>query len=145
MWGRKKEKAQAGSALCGKEAGMNMSKCTRCAMEQGFDPLNDNRRCIWKAAGTVCPDYDERPDMDSVACEKIPKKETEILRRQMRMLAEKSRFASVTNTAQATETMLKLHRRLTVLPFARFLGIQIFFGIAVGIFAAFSYFIKRAR
>ena len=92
MWGRKKEKAQAGSALCGKEAGMNMSKCTRCAMRQGMAAL-----------------------------------------------------ASVTNTAQATETMLKLHRRLTVLPFARFLGIQIFFGIAVGIFAAFSYFIKRAR
>ncbi len=124
---------------------MNMSKCTRCAMESGFDPLKDDRRCIWKAAGTICPDYDERPDMDSIACEKIPEKETEILRRQMRMLAEKSRFASVTNTAQATETMLKLHRHLTVQPFARFLGIQIFLGTAVGFFAAASYFIKRAR
>lgn len=128
-----------------RRANMNMSKCTRCAMESGFDPLKDDRRCIWKAAGTVCPDYDERPDMDSIVCEKIPKKETEILRRQMRMLAEKSRFSSVTNTAQATETMLKLHRRLTVQPFARFLGIQIFLGTAVSFFAASSYFIKRAR
>lgn len=124
---------------------MNMSKCTRCAMESGFNPLNDDRRCIWKAAGTVCPDYDERPDMDSIACEKVPENETKILRRQMRLLAEKSRFANATNTAQATETMLKLHRRLTIHPAARFLGIQIFLGITVGLFAAFDYFIQRRR
>lgn len=124
---------------------MNMSKCTRCAMESGFNPLNDDRRCIWKAAGTVCPDYDELPDMDSIACEKVPEDETEILRRQMRLLAEKSRFANAANTAQAAETMLKLHSRLAIHPAARFLGIQIFLGTTVGLFAAFDYLIQRRR
>jgi len=33
-------------------------------------------------AGTRCPDYDERPDMDSIACEKIPQSGMKILRRQ---------------------------------------------------------------
>lgn len=113
---------------------MEMSKCTRCAMEQGFNPLNDDRRCIWIKAGTVCPDYDERPDMDSVACEKVPKNETEILRRHMRMLAEKSRFQSAKQFADVTDAMLKVHGYLLKQKSISFVLIQILFGCFIGIF-----------
>lgn len=124
---------------------MNMSKCTRCAMESGFNPLEDDRRCIWKAAGTVCPDYDEMPDMNSIACEKVPNDETEILRRHMRLLAEKSRFRSAADLVPVADAMLKLHRRLTIQPFLRFLRIQILLSAAICIFTAFGDFIQRRR
>ncbi len=113
---------------------MNMSKCTRCAMEQGFNPLNDDRRCIWKAAGTVCPDYDERPDMDSIACEKVPENETEILRRHLRMLAEKSRFQSAKQLADVTDAMLKVHGYLLIQKPIRFVLIQILLCCSIGVF-----------
>ncbi len=122
---------------------MNMSKCTRCAMEQGFDPLNDNRRCIWKAAGTVCPDYDERPDMDSIACEKVPKNETEILRRHLRMLAEKSRFQSAKQLADVTDAMLKIHGYLLIQKPIRFVLIQILLCCSIGVFVTLHKFRKR--
>lgn len=126
-----------------KETGMNMSKCTRCAMEQGFNPLNDDRRCIWKAAGTVCPDYDERPDMDSIACEKVPKNETEILRRHLRMLAEKSRFQSAKQLADVTDAMLKIHGYLLIQKPIRFVLIQILLCCSIGVFVTLHKFRKR--
>ena len=124
---------------------MNMSKCTRCAAEQGFDPRNDNRRCIWKAVGTVCPDYNERPDMDSIACEKVPKDETEILRRHMRLLAEKSRFSSANQLAEISDAMLKIHERLLKQKSIRFAVIQILFCGSVGAFIALNKFFQRGR
>lgn len=124
---------------------MNMSKCTRCAMEQGFDPLKDDRRCIWKAAGTVCPDYDERPDMDSIACDKVPRNETEILRRHMRLLAEKSRFRSANQLAEISDAMLKIHERLLKQKSIRFAVIQILFCGSVCAFAALNKFFQRGR
>lgn len=115
---------------------MEMSKCTRCAMEQGFNPLKDDRRCIWIKAGTVCPDYDERPDMGSIACEKVPDDGTEILRRQMKLLAEKSRFQSADKLVEVSEVMLKLHRHLLIQPVIRHVGVHVFLGLLVGAFAA---------
>ncbi len=114
-------------------------------MEQGFDPLKDDRRCIWKAAGTVFPDYDERPDMDSIACEKVPKDETEILRRHMRLLAEKSRFRFANQLAEVSDAMLKIHERLLKHKSIRLAVIQILFCGTIGIFVALNKFFQRGR
>lgn len=121
-----------------------MSKCTRCALENGVKNLDGiAEKCIWMRAGTRCPDYDERPDMGSIACEKVPRNGTEILRRQMRLLAEKSRFESSSQLAGASEVMLKIQKHLLIQPLIGFIGIQILLGIFVGLFIAVDDFWQR--
>lgn len=120
-----------------------MSKCTRCALEHGVNLNRIAEKCIWMRLGTRCPDYNERPDMDSIACERIPKSGTKILRRQMRLLAEKSRFESSSQLAGASEAMLKIHKHLLIQPLIRFIGIQILPGIFISLFIAINYFRQR--
>lgn len=121
-----------------------MSKCTRCALENGVKNLDRiAEKCIWLRAGTRCPDYDERPDMNSIVCEKIPQNGTKILRRQMRLLAEKSRFESSSQLAGASEAMLKIQKHLLIQPLIGFIGIQILLGIFVGLFIVVDDFWQR--
>ena len=123
-----------------------MPKCIRCALEHGVKNLDGiNEKCIWRRAGFRCPDYDERPDMNSIVCEKIPMNGTKILRRQMRLLAEKSRFESASQLAGASETMLKIHRHLLVQPIISFIGIQILLRVLIGLFIAVNDFLKGRR
>lgn len=122
------------------------SKCERCAIEHGSRNLEDiDKYCIWRKAGKKCPDYGERPTMDSIGCEKVPDDETEILRRQMRLLAEKSRFGKLEYVAEASEVMLKIHGRLFIQPIIRFLRIQILLCAVVGFFVAVKDFFQRRR
>lgn len=124
---------------------MKMDKCTRCAIEQGVNPLKSEGNCIWKEAGTVCPDYSQRPDMHSIMRGKVPKDETEILRQHMRLLAEKSRFRSANQLAEISDAMLKIHERLVKQKSIRFVIIQIFFGVSVCAFVALNKLFQRGR
>lgn len=123
-----------------------MSKCTRCALEAGFKDLeNINEKCLWRSAGTKCPDYGERPDMRSIADEKVPGNGTKILRRQMRLLAEKSHFRSANQLVEVSDAMLRIHRRLTIQPIILIFGVQIVLSAVIGLFIAVNKFFQGKR
>lgn len=90
------------------------TRCIRCALENGCDPFgNQNQRCIWRKMGKMCPDYDKRPDLDGAVYENIPDDETEILHRQMKLLAERSRLLKADRLIEVSKVMIELHKRLT--------------------------------
>lgn len=92
---------------------MQTTKCIRCALERGSDPFSAaGKKCIWKNIGTMCPDYDKRPDIDSIASADIPDDETQIIRSQMKLLAEKSRFMKADQLVEASRTMGELYKCL---------------------------------
>ena len=123
-----------------------MTKCERCAVECGSRKLDDiEKRCIWRRAGKRCPDYDKRPAMDSIGCEKVPDDETEILRRQMRLLAEKSRFGNPEELAEVSAAMLRIHTRLSIHPIIRLFRVQILLCAVIGFFVAVKDFFKSGR
>ena len=89
------------------------TKCIRCALERGVNPESTAAKCVWKRAGKFCPDYDKRPDMDSITTDDIPDDEKGIIRSQMKLLAEKSRFLCADQLVKVTEAMAGLYKCLT--------------------------------
>lgn len=88
-------------------------KCIRCALERGVDPFSvAGHNCVWQRIGRICPDYDKRPDLDSLTPEDIPDDASELIHGQIKLLAERSRFLRADQLVEVSRTMAELFRCL---------------------------------